>query len=95
MIITICAGSSCSHRGSQKVVEFLVDYISINKLQKKWELKASFCMGDCGEHIAARIDDFSLRILPNSNYKQFFKVLHETNNIPNIAGITWRENNVK
>lgn len=90
MTITVCAGSSCSHRGSQKVVEFLVNYISVNSLQDRWTLKASFCMKSCGVHYCVQIDDFLIKFLPNADYKRFFKEIHKNNELPNIAGITWR-----
>ncbi len=93
MTITVCAGSSCSHRGSQRVVEYLVDYISINSLQDRWKLKASFCMKACGEHYCVTIDDFLIKLLPSADYKRFFRELHKTNNLPNIAGITWSKIN--
>jgi NADH:ubiquinone oxidoreductase subunit E len=95
MTITVCAGSSCSHRGSQKVVEYLVNFISTNSLQDRWKLKASFCMKDCGEHFCVQIDDYRLKFLPNSDYRRFFKELLRTNELPNIAGITWRRHEVK
>lgn len=91
MTITVCAGSSCSHRGSQKLIEFLVNFISTHSLQDEWTLKASFCMNDCGEHFCVDMDDIHFRFHPNADYHRFFKELLKTKDIPKIAGITWSE----
>ena len=57
MIITVCVGSSCHIKGSRKIIDNFNDLIKKAKLEKKVELKGSFCMERCGEGINWQIDD--------------------------------------
>ena len=49
MVITICVGSACHLKGSQKVIETLQKLVAERELEKKVELKAGFCLGKCAE----------------------------------------------
>ena len=42
MVITICVGSACHLKGSQKVIETLQRLVAEKNLDKKVELKAGF-----------------------------------------------------
>ncbi len=57
MVITICVGSACHLKGSQKVIETLQRLVAERKLEKKVELKAGFCLGNCAEGVTIKADD--------------------------------------
>ena len=58
MVISICVGSSCHLKGSYEVVSKFQQLIEQHKLVNVVELKASFCMGKCGNDcVAITIDD--------------------------------------
>ena len=47
--LTVCIGTSCHLRGSEKVVKTFQRLIHANELDKKVNLKGTFCMGKCSE----------------------------------------------
>lgn len=56
MVIQICIGSACHLRGSYDVIEKLKGLIAADGLEDKIALKASFCLGHCGEHVTVKAD---------------------------------------
>ena len=50
MVIQICIGSACHLRGSYDVIEKMKALIAADNLEDKITLKASFCLGRCGEY---------------------------------------------
>lgn len=57
MVIQICIGSACHLRGSYDVIEKLKALIAADGLEEKITLKASFCLGRCGEFVTLKADD--------------------------------------
>ena len=53
--IEICIGSACYVKGSNRVVEQLNELIEKNGWSDKVELKGSFCMKACQNHIGLGI----------------------------------------
>lgn len=49
MNVYVCAGSSCHVKGSYKIIELMRKAIEEYDLADKVQLKAAFCMGECGE----------------------------------------------
>ena len=47
--LTVCIGTSCHLRGSEKVIKSFQKLIESNRLEKKVSLKGTFCMGKCSE----------------------------------------------
>ncbi len=46
--LSICVGSSCHLKGSYEVIQACRDEIKARNLEGKVELKAAFCLGECG-----------------------------------------------
>lgn len=57
MVIQICIGSACHLRGSYDVIEKLKALIAADKTDDLIALKASFCLGRCGEFVTLKADD--------------------------------------
>lgn len=51
MELQVCIGSACHLKGSYEVIESLKRLIAENKLEDKLILKASFCLGKCGNGV--------------------------------------------
>lgn len=55
--LTVCIGTSCHLRGAEKVIKIFQDIIKTEGLEKKINLKGTFCMGQCsGENVMVSID---------------------------------------
>ena len=46
--LAICVGSSCHLKGSRDVIDAFKKELSSRALEGKVELKAAFCLGQCG-----------------------------------------------
>lgn len=57
MVVQICIGSACHLRGSYDVIEKLKALIAADRLESKMTLKASFCLGHCGDFVTVKVDD--------------------------------------
>jgi NADH:ubiquinone oxidoreductase subunit E len=55
--ITVCVGSSCHIKGAREVITHFNELVREHGLEKKVELKGSFCMERCGEGINWQIDE--------------------------------------
>lgn len=73
--LSVCVGSACHIKGSSKVIKSFQRLIEINNLNNEVELKGSFCLGECTEGVAVRIDeDDTVYSISESNIEEFFKV---------------------
>ncbi|MGY0372236.1 (2Fe-2S) ferredoxin domain-containing protein [Clostridium sp. JNZ J1-5] len=73
--LSVCVGSACHIKGSSKVIKSFQRLIEINNLKNEVELKGSFCLGECTEGVAVRIDeDDTIYSISESNIEEFFKV---------------------
>ena len=60
--LAMCVGSSCHLKGSRDVIEALRGEILKNGLEDKVELKAAFCLGQCGhDGVSVKVGE---KILP-------------------------------
>lgn len=60
--LSICVGSSCHLKGSKDVVDEVKEEIAKRRLQEQVELKAAFCLGECGHSgVTVKIND---KVLP-------------------------------
>lgn len=81
MTIEICIGSSCHIKGAYDVIENLKKLIEEHKVQSKIELKACFCMGNCGDGVSVRVDGTNPKwIKPETCYPFFQAILLDLNN---------------
>ncbi len=72
MVITICVGSACHLKGSQKVIETLQKLVAERELEKKVELKAGFCLGKCAEGVTIKADDKLICNVTPENITEIF-----------------------
>ncbi len=64
--LTVCIGTSCHLRGSEKVIRIFKKMISKNKLENSINLKGSFCLGKCSEkNVLVRINDEVFETVPD------------------------------
>ena len=57
MSVTVCVGSSCHIKGARDVITRFNELLKVHDLEKKVELKGSFCMERCGEGVNWQIND--------------------------------------
>lgn len=55
--VIICVGSSCHLKGSYSIIEVFNNLIKKHGLEKKIELKASFCLGRCTKGVSVKINE--------------------------------------
>ncbi len=75
MIVEICIGSSCHIKGAYEVIEKFKAFIEEKKLEEKINLKACFCMGECGKGVSVRIDGEKIVWLTPDTCDNFFASL--------------------
>ena len=57
VVVTVCVGSSCYVRGSDRIAEALERLIREHGLDGKVEISGAFCMEHCSLGVTVRIDD--------------------------------------
>lgn len=72
LTITICIGSSCYVRGSDKVAETFEQIIQDNDLNAEVELAGSFCMDHCSMGVSVRVGEKIYRGVHPEDAKAFF-----------------------
>ena len=72
MKVTVCIGSSCHLRGSQKIVERLQALIAEHQLADRVDLAATFCTGHCQEGVCPTVD-VDLHSLTPKKTDEFFE----------------------
>lgn len=55
--VTLCVGSSCYVRGSNKVADAFESLIEKEGLQDEIEMMGAFCMERCSMGVSIRVDD--------------------------------------
>lgn len=71
--VQVCIGSACHIGGSHDVIAALKRLIAENELVGKVELKAVFCMGDCGGSVCTRVNGEKICGVRPENIADFFK----------------------
>ena len=72
MTITVCIGSSCHLKGSREIVSQLESLINDHELKNQIDFNGSFCMGDCVNGVAVKIDGELFSLKPEAT-KDFFE----------------------
>ncbi|MGQ9681182.1 MAG: (2Fe-2S) ferredoxin domain-containing protein [Anaerolineae bacterium] len=57
VVVTVCVGSSCYVRGSDRVAEALQRLIDEHGLEGRVEIGGAFCMEHCSLGVTVRVDD--------------------------------------
>lgn len=72
--IYVCIGSACHLKGSYDVINKLTSLIKENNLEDNAEVRAKFCMGNCGgDGVSVRIDDGEVYSLKSDDVEKFFE----------------------
>jgi NADH:ubiquinone oxidoreductase subunit E len=72
--IAICVGSSCHLKGSYAIIEAFRKEIAARKLDDQIELKAAFCLGQCGhEGVSIKVGDKLIVGVNPQNFEDIFK----------------------
>ena len=57
LVVTVCVGSSCYVRGSDRVAEAIERLIAEHGLQGRVEISGAFCMEHCSLGVTLRVGD--------------------------------------
>jgi len=57
VVVTVCVGSSCYVRGSDRVAEVLQRLIDEHGLNGRVEINGAFCMEHCSLGVTVRVND--------------------------------------
>ena len=72
--VNVCVGSSCHLKGSQDIVELLMQAIKDNNLNGLVELSGTFCIGQCNRvGVTVQVDDEVHVGVTRENFNEFFK----------------------
>lgn len=55
--VSVCVGTSCHIKGSQKILEGLMQHVRDNELDDKINIQATFCFENCGKAPNVRVGD--------------------------------------
>ncbi len=66
MKITVCIGSACHVKGSQRVIEELRRLIATNGLNDEVVLAGTFCSGNCQKGVCITVDGKDYSVTQNS-----------------------------
>ncbi len=71
--VNVCVGSSCHLKGSQDIVELLMQAIEENDLNGRIELAGTFCIGKCNRvGVTVQVNDEVHTGITRDNFKEFF-----------------------
>lgn len=70
--ICVCIGSACHVKGSYQVIQKLKHLIEKEKMQDKIEIKAAFCLGQCGSAVSIKIDNGPVSSVSEETVEAFF-----------------------
>lgn len=72
--VNVCVGSSCHLKGSQDIVELLMQAIEENDLKGNVELAGTFCVGKCNRvGVTVQVNDEVHVGVTRENFNEFFK----------------------
>ncbi len=72
--VNVCVGSSCHLKGSQDIVELLIQAIEENALNGNVELAGTFCIGKCNRvGVTVQVNDEVHVGVTRENFNEFFK----------------------
>ena len=73
MILKVCVGSSCHHKGSYDVIDKFKSLIESEKLGDKIDLRACFCLNRCSDGVAVKADDTYILNVNGQNAEEKFR----------------------
>lgn len=71
--ITICVGSSCFLKGSNKILSTLNEKIKEKNLENKCIVKGACCLGMCGKGIAVKVNNNPVIAIDESDLNSFIE----------------------
>jgi len=72
--ITVCVGSSCHLKGSERIVERLRQLIKEHRLEDEIVLSGSFCCGKCNRTgVTIRVDEDEFVGITPETFDAFFE----------------------
>ena len=77
MEIKVCIGSACHLKGSYDVIQEFQRVITKYKLEKKIELKGSFCVNQCTKAVSTSIDQKVLSVSVNKVEELIMSIVEE------------------
>jgi NADH:ubiquinone oxidoreductase subunit E len=73
MVISVCIGSACHLSGSYNIIAIFQQKIEEYQLHDMVQVKAAFCMGQCGENgVCVKIDSGEIQCVTGSTARNFF-----------------------
>ncbi len=72
MSISVCIGSACHLKGAYQIINTLQYLISQHNLGDKVEIKAVFCMQECGKGVSVKVEGGPVQFLTPDSVKAFF-----------------------
>lgn len=73
MVILVCVGSSCHLKGSYDIINLMKENIAKYHLEDKVNLKATFCLGNCGiAGVSIKVDDQVITGVTKDNFDDIF-----------------------
>ena len=81
LTITVCVGSSCYVRGSEKLAETLQRLVEREQIGAQVEFTGAFCMEQCSMGVSVRVGERVYRCVQPENAERFFndEVLPQVN----------------
>lgn len=73
LTITVCVGSSCFVRGSEKLAETFASLIRERGLQARVELAGAFCMDQCSMGVSVQVNGRTHRCVDAAEALTFFE----------------------
>jgi NADH:ubiquinone oxidoreductase subunit E len=73
LTITICVGSSCYVRGSEKLAETLQRLVEREGLAARVEFTGAFCMEQCSMGVSVRVGERMYRAVDVQDAEGFFQ----------------------
>lgn len=70
--VQVCIGSACHLGGSHDIITGLQKLISEKNLSDAVELKAVFCMGECGGSVCTRVNNEKICGVKPEKLGEFF-----------------------
>jgi NADH:ubiquinone oxidoreductase subunit E len=73
MSISVCIGSACHLKGSYHIINTLQQLVSSHNLADRVEIKAVFCMQECGHGVSVKVGEGPVHFLTSDSVEEFFK----------------------
>ncbi len=71
--VSVCIGSACHLKGSYSVISALQDLLEKHGLNDRVEVKAVFCLQQCGSGVSVKVDEGPVLSLSRERVDDFFR----------------------